>query len=628
MCGVAGFLNQNSSSEENQNNLVKMLNAINHRGPDGSGVFTDGPLYLGHKRLAIIDLSNKGLQPKQSNSGRYICSYNGEIYNYKEIKLELETEGFLFYSTSDTEVLLSLIEHLGFEKALMRCVGMFSIALWDKKEKTLCLARDRYGEKPLYYGWHKGSFIFASELKALIEHKDFEKRVCIEALNSYFKYNYIEAPQSIFDGTKKLGPGEILCLDASKKLNEGSEKIKKYWSLEETLIHGDENPFLGDYNEAISTLENILDKSVKSQMQADVPLGAFLSGGIDSSLVVALMQKNSANQINTFSIGFSEKDLDEAKYAKFIANHIGTNHEELYISKLDVQNAALKMSNIFDEPFSDSSQLPTYLVSNLAKRKVTVSLSGDGGDELFFGYSKYLLAHKLSKLPKKELLSKILRLFSFFPNFNILNLNKVKKRLDFLSQLINYSDFVQLYELLSSDRFYNKYLIKKKPYTKLSSFPPEVTNRLTQTFMYLDTKRFLTDDILVKVDRTSMSVGLENRVPLLDHRILDFTSSLPFDFFYEKNCQKKILKDILYNYVPKELLDRPKSGFVPPISTWLKNDLKEWATDLLNWEGKQNEFVNLSYARRLYKIHLNNVKNNAIPLWKILMFLDWQRRWL
>lgn len=626
MCGIAGFIDDQLTLEENKGYLVNMLRAIEHRGPDGSGIYTDGPVYLGHQRLAIIDLSSKGHQPKESNSGRYICSFNGEIYNYKELRFELEKKGYIFNSSTDTEVLLTLIDHLGLEDALKQCVGMFAIALWDRELEVLSLARDRFGEKPLYYGWHKGKFIFGSELKSLIEHPSFEKKLCNQALDSYFKYNYIETPFSIFENTKKLGSGEILSLNIKQGLKENSEEVTKYWSLEGTFLNGLENNFTGNYSDARNKLQEHLKDSVKQQMQADVPLGAMLSGGIDSSLIVALMQENSINKVNTFSIGFLDKNLDEAKYSKEIASHLGTNHHELYVTENEVQSAALEMSSIFDEPFSDSSQVPTFLVSKLAKERVTVSLSGDGGDELFFGYSKYITALKISQLPQKELLSKVIKIISSLPHLDISKLLKLKQSLQFLSLLLNSSDFSKLYQLLSSDRFYDKLVNQTYQRSESEDLHKEISNYMHSSFMYLDTKKYLADDILVKVDRASMAVSLENRVPFLDHRILEFSSTLPFEFLYSKNQQKRLLRDIAYGYIPKNLLNRPKSGFVPPISNWLKSDLKDWSIDLLSNAG--DEFIDIEYSRKIFEEHIRGKRDHSISLWKILMFLDWKRRWL
>lgn len=627
MCGIAGFFDENLPFEENHQSLVNMLRAIDHRGPDGTGTYIDGGLYLGHNRLSIIDLSERGKQPMKSNSGRYICSYNGEIYNYKELKLELEEEGFTFISETDTEVLLTLIDHLGFEQSLKKCVGMFAIALWDKKEKVLRLARDRHGEKPLYYGWHKGKFLFGSELKSLIEHPAFEKEICQIALSSYFKFNYIEAPLCIFKGTKKLGAGEILSLDTRAGLKENTEKITNYWSLKKAFIHGIENPYSGNYSEAKDVLEAHLNTAIKQQMHADVPMGAMLSGGIDSSLVVALMQNNSSNKINTFSIGFSDEKLDEAKYAKEIASYLGTNHQELYVSELEIKDASLQMSSIFDEPFCDSSQVPTFLLSKLARDNVTVSLSGDGGDELFFGYSKYSRGHKISQLPCKYLLFQITQILSNFPDLSFQRLVRAKQSLAFLSLLINHSDFKNLHELLSSDRFSDKYLTKDFEEIKDDILPYQILDSFSNTFMYQDSKKYLIDDILVKVDRASMAVSLENRVPFLDHRIIEFSSTLPFEFLYSQGEQKRILRDIAFEKLPKNLLDRPKSGFVPPISQWLKNDLKDWAIDLLNDHESVGGFIDLEYGRQLFDNHIKEKGDYSIQLWKILMFIDWYRRW-
>ena len=636
MCGIAGFLDQHKSVEENKRHLLDMLESIDHRGPDGSGIYQEGPLYLGHKRLAIIDLSKQGLQPKESNSERYVCSFNGEIYNFKEIRSELELEGYSFNSSSDTEVLLSLIDYLGFEKAIKRCVGMFAIALWDKKLKELKLARDRFGEKPLYYGWHKGAFIFGSELRSLIEHPYFEKTINSEALSLYFKNNYIKSPYSIYKDTYKLEAGKILTLNISNGIIPGSEVIEEYWSIENVTSKDLRDTFSGDFTEASLELEKLVKNSVAIQMQSDVPLGALLSGGVDSSLIVALMQDLSNKTVNTFSIGFSNTNFNEAHHAKSVAEFLGTNHEELYLSNSEVIDAALKMASIYDEPFSDSSQVPTYLVSKLARKKVTVSLSGDGGDELFFGYSKYLLADKISRVPFKNSIATLIKKFpkaSLLANqiFSGSKRNISSDSLEFLVLLLESKNYSHLAEILATDRFAQDYLL-----TKSNEYKSDYTNSrnldvnfdVFEAMMFFDRKMYLADDILTKVDRASMAVSLENRVPLLDHRILEFSATLPKSFLYKDGIQKRILKDVLYRQVPKELIDRPKAGFSPPISDWLKNDLKDWAGDLLYEDQADNDFINLEASRELFKDHIDNKKDNSILLWKILMFQDWKRQWL
>jgi len=632
MCGIAGFIDTKTSKEVSINRLNKMLQSIEHRGPDDSGVFSDGPIYLGHNRLAIIDLSKHGHQPKISTSGRYVCSFNGEIYNYKILKVELEKKGYSFLSNSDTEVLLTLIEEYGFNKAIKKCIGMFAIALWDKKKNEVKLARDRYGEKPLYYGWHDGIFLFGSELKALVAHSSFSKEICNEALGIYFKYNYIKAPYSIYKNTYKLEPGKILTLNLSCGLVPKGEEISSYWSIDEISAKGIRDPYKGNFRDASIELESILADAVGMQMQSDVPLGALLSGGVDSSLIVSLMQNASGKNINTFSIGFKDKEFNEANYSKAIASHLGTNHEELYLDNKYISETALSMSSIYDEPFGDASQVPTYLVSKLAKQRVTVSLSGDGGDEIFCGYSKYLLGQNLSKIPFRNFLGYVLKVVPKKFTQIVLSHLRGKKEFDessmeFLISLLDCKTYIELSDTLSLDRKASEYF-KNDTKNKLILDSPysEINNNILQSMMYIDRKGYLPDDILVKVDRASMAVSLENRVPFLDHRIVEFASSLPLGFINGQGIQKRILKDILYRHVPKALVDRPKSGFSPPIAQWLRSDLKEWSESLLN--QSQNASIDIVSARHLYEEHLTGFRDNSILLWKILMFLDWERKWI
>ena len=636
MCGIAGFVGNNISEEMGVFYMKCMMDKLAHRGPDDEGSYVEKNIFLGHRRLSIHDLSSNGSQPMTSLTGRYILSFNGEIYNYLSLKKELKTSGYSFKSTSDTEVLLNLIEEFGFEIALSKCVGMFAIALWDRKRKKLQLARDRFGEKPVYYGWHNGYFLYGSELKSLISHPSFEKKIDNSSLNLFFKYGYIKSPYCIYKNTFKLEPGKILSLDVQENLIQGSESITDYWSIENITSKGILEPFQGDFREASLELEKLILESVKIQMHSDVPLGAFLSGGVDSSLIVSMMQNIASENISTFTIGFLDSRFNEAEHAMIISEHLGTNHKELYLDNHEVSCAAMKMSSIYDEPFSDPSQIPTYLVSCLAKEEITVSLSGDGGDELFYGYSKYLLAENISKVPFRRVLSQLIakspRILAKFANLSPYKVKNIDAQsLEFFALLLGSINKIELSKILSEDRLVNNLLVKNEDsYSKDGYLEKDlsITNDTFQAMMYSDRKTYLPDDVLTKVDRASMAVSLETRVPLLDHRIFEFSSTLPKSYLYSGGVQKKVLKDVLFRYLPKQIMDRPKTGFSPPISAWLRDELKEWAGDLLHEDNSANEFINLNLAKDLFKQHNLEEKDNSHLLWKIASFLDWQRKWI
>ncbi|MFL1994903.1 asparagine synthase (glutamine-hydrolyzing) [Lysinibacillus irui] len=634
MCGVFGFINCNFNCniDLNREILNKMSDVLEHRGPDSFAFWTnlDGSVNLGHRRLAIIDLSEQGKQPMQSFSNRYVMIFNGEIYNYKDIKREiLEEHNIKFKGHSDTEVILAAIEIWGIKKTLEKMVGMFAIVLYDQKDKLIHLIRDRLGEKPLYYGWCKNQFIFASELKAFKQHPDFNGEVDNNVLGLYLKYNYIPAPYSIYKNIFKVNPGNIITLNIqSKEIND-----EKYWKAEKT------NHFIYDNEKnVINELERLIKTSVERQMiSSDVPIGAFLSGGVDSSTITAIMQGLSSKPVNTFSIGFHENGYDEAKYAQKVAQYLNTNHTELYLTSKESINIIPELPKNYDEPFADSSQIPTYLVSKLAKQHVTVSLSGDGGDELFGGYERYKvlnnLSTKLQKTPqfiKHCTVSTIKKLEQ--SKFASPLMRKFPKRSDQLfrvADMLKTTEEPMLYDLFVSSykdpSLIMKYHAENPKYEKFNLYNQFYQeNGYLEWMMYSDLHMYLPDDILVKIDRAGMANSLESRVPLLDHNIVEFALNLPLHFKIRDNTQKWILKQVMYRYLPKDLMDRPKKGFGIPLDAWLRGPLKEWSEELLS-ERKLAEqgYFNPKLVQEKWSQHKNGERNWQTQLWSILMFQAW-----
>jgi len=646
MCGITGFWNKHSQSEGNFEGLVRKMTAkLSHRGPDDAGTWNDPEkgVALGHQRLAIQDLSPAGKQPMLSNSGRYVIAYNGEIYNACELKAELANDSSVSHDWkghSDTEVLLAAVEAWGLKAAVSRFVGMFAFALWDKDEGALHLVRDRLGIKPIYYGKSGKTFLFGSELKALKQHPDFEGEIDRNVLGLFFRHNYIPAPYTIYQNFRKLEPGTILTLRGPD-----SSSMTPYWDAWETIHKARSSPFCGSYEDAVEELEVLLCESIKSRMLADVPLGAFLSGGIDSSLVVALMQKQSSQPVRTFSIGFEDTGYDEAPFAKEVANHIGTDHTELYVTPRQAQEVIPRLATIYDEPFSDSSQIPTYLVSELTKKHVTVALSGDGGDELFSGYSRYRLAdmawNRIRNLPRflkfpfqhligaipEQALNLLYKPFApFMPKS--LRLRNPGKNLHTLADLMRRSDERNLYHNMIS-HFKDPSMIVPgvvEPSSKLTQSQQPEGLTFNEWMMAQDLVSYLPDDILTKVDRASMAVSLEARVPLLDHRVVEFSWGLPLEWKCKERESKIILKDLLYKHVPKKLLDRPKVGFGVPIDQWLRGPLREWSESLIEEVSLQQEgFLDAKFVRSMWQEHLAGKRNWQGQLWSVLMFQAWLR---
>jgi len=619
-----------------------MSDTLRHRGPDDKGSWVDENygVALGHRRLSIIDVSVAGHQPMESQSGRYIVVLNGEIYNFKALRKELELEGFKFRGHSDTEVMLAQINRDGIEGALKKFNGMFAFALWDRQDKILSLCRDRLGEKPLYYGFINSVFVFGSELKALKKFPGFSAEIDREALTLYLRYNCIPAPYSIYKNIKKLLPGEILTF----KIDDGSFKTKAYWSVFDVArdfsgIKWNKNPA-----ETAQEAETLLKDAVKIRMESDVPLGVFLSGGIDSSLIAALMQAQSSVPVNTFTIGFGDKRYNEEKDARIIAKHLGTTHTSLYATAEDALNIIPGLPQIYDEPFADSSQVPTILVSKMARQFVTVCLSGDAGDEIFGGYNRYIWLESIWKkmhwFPYSSRRS-LAYLFSscssdcfenIFEKLKFILPSKLKVRnpgikfqkfLDILSA----ADIEAAYLNLTSHWKQPERVVlgQKGGINKLeAAYSLSFLKDFKRQMMYFDTVNWLPNDILTKVDRASMSVGLESRAVYLDHRLVEFAWKLPTDMLINKTGSKSILRNILKKYVPAAYWDRPKMGFAIPIDSWLRGPLKSWADDLLSADYlKRKGYFDCSIITKKWQEHKRGTGNWQHELWDILMFNSW-----
>ncbi|TSE29270.1 asparagine synthase (glutamine-hydrolyzing) [Tepidimonas taiwanensis] len=655
MCGLTGFWEPGGCAQEDATATVRrMADTLVHRGPDDAGVWVDAAagVALGHRRLAILDLSPAGHQPMVSASGRYVIAFNGEIYNHLELRAALEKIGAGgtappgWRGHADTETLLAAIEAWGVEETLQRCVGMFAFALWDRQTRTLTLARDRMGEKPLYYGWQRGVWLFGSELKALRAHPAFAGEVDRGALALFFCHNAVPAPYSIYRDIRKLPPGTYLSLTEPQARAGAWPEPVAYWSLAEVVATGQRTPFAGAEAEAVGELERLLRQAVAGQMLADVPLGAFLSGGIDSSTVVALMQAQLSRPVRTFSIGFFEAGYNEAQHAAAVARYLGTDHTELYVTPEQAMAVIPKLPALYDEPFADSSQIPTFLVAQLARQHVTVALSGDGGDELFGGYTRYFLAHgiwqRLAWMPRgmRAVLARGLAAASpaAWDRFAAVLYPLLPRRLRFanpgdklhkLARILLSNAPEAVYHALVSHWTERDGLVlgAQEPPTVLTQ--PETwptVDDFRHRMMALDAVSYLPDDILVKVDRAAMGVSLETRVPLLDHRVVEFAWRLPLSMKIREGQGKWLLRQVLYKYVPKELIERPKMGFGVPIDDWLRGPLREWAEDLLDERRLREEgFIDPAPVRQKWREHLSGQRNWQYHLWDVLMWEAWWR---
>ena len=652
MCGIAGLWSPSGHFGREQCSAAvrRMTRSISHRGPDDEGYFEqpESGLYLGHRRLSIVDLSPEGHQPMVSPSGRYVTVFNGEIFNHRRLRPELESHGFTFRGHSDTEVLLAAVEHWGLSGAVERFVGMFALALWDHKAHSLTLVRDRLGIKPLYYGWAGGSFVFGSELKALRQAMKFGNRIDRNAVALYLRHNYIPEPWSIYEGIYKLNPGTWLSLDSAtvRRPHTPDELVSRtttYWSAKNVVERGSDARAATDIGDATERLEELLRDAVGLRMEADVPLGAFLSGGVDSSTVVALMQAQSSRPVKTFSIGFHEAAFDEAPHAKAVAAHLGTDHTELYVTPRETMEVIPKLAGMYDEPFSDSSQIPTYLVCQLARRHVTVSLSGDGGDELFTGYERYFFADQLwkqfSRLPGslRWTLAHGLRAMpgasaSVMELLRPLlprrwRLSNPREKVARLAELLGARSPALLYRLLVS-HWSEPTMLVREATEALSPLTDPARQAMLhndmERMMYTDLISYLPGDILTKVDRASMSVALEARVPLLDHRVVELAWQLPMALKVNQGQGKWILRQILFKYVPRELIERPKKGFGIPVGAWLRGPLRDWAESLLDKRRLEADgYLKPEPIRSMWSSHVSGRVDEQYRLWDVLMFQAW-----
>lgn len=648
MCGISGFIEfGGASAEALYHTVAGMSDALRHRGPDGAGIWVDGPsgVALGHRRLSVVDLSRLGRQPMESDCGRYILTFNGEIYNYGILRRQLQDLGHAFRGSSDTEVLLAAIAEWGFEAALNRAVGMFAAAVWDKRARLLSLGRDRIGEKPLYYAHTGRAFLFGSELSALRAHPADLGELDRGSLALYLRFAYIPAPHSIWSRVSKLEPGSILTVDADGAM----QPARQYWSCQAVYQDGLVNPLRCRPEEAVEQLESLLEKAVDQQTNADVPVGAFLSGGIDSATIVALMCRR-ASDVRTFTLGFAEESYDESGHARAVASYLGTTHTELRVTPSEAMDVIPRLPSLYGEPFADSSQIPTYLVSQLARRQVTVALSGDGGDELFGGYNRYswadsiwrrigrfpralrlALSRGLARLPIATVDRATAGLQPFLPRR--LRVRHPGDKLHKLAHLLSAADQDRLYQGLVSQWRAPAELLSgvTEPLTLVTMnrrLLPEA--EFQHRMMLLDSLTYLPDDILVKLDRASMGVSLEARSPFLDHRIVEFACRLPLHMKIRGNEGKWALRQVLYRSVPKALVDRPKAGFAIPLHSWVRGPLREWAEDLLSERRLRSDGIfQVGPIRAKWREHLASTHNWIGPLWTILMFQSWhaqQRR--
>lgn len=647
MCGITGFLGGDWSSRETVATAVRrMAGVIRHRGPDHSDVWLDSEaeVALGHNRLAIVDLSPAGNQPMVSQSGRYVIVYNGEIYNHAEIRAELIESGanVRWRGHSDTETLLAAIEQWGIRALLERATGMFAFALWDRADRTLTLARDRLGEKPLYYGRNGrgGPFLFASELKAIAAHPDFDAQVDRDAIALLLRYNNIPAPHSIYRGISKLLPGTFLTL----RLGDTGPIIEQYWSGAATAEAGIRDPLRLPAEAIVDEFEKLMDRAVGQQMLADVPLGAFLSGGVDSSTVVAIMQKLSSRAVKTFTIGFREPGYDEAEYARAVARHLGTEHTELYVTAAEARRVIPQLPEIYDEPFADPSQIPTFLVSSLARQHVTVALSGDGGDELFGGYNRYLLSgalwRRVSRIPGPLRATAARAMTAASPDawtsfgrvaHGVLPAfargNQLGDKVHKAAGLLRCRSDSELYGSMISCWADPQKVVSgsAEPPSQATGDAPALQGLGSiERMMALDMLGYLPNDILVKVDRAAMAVSLETRVPFLDRDIVEFAWRIPFEYKIRDGQTKWIMRELLYRHVPPSLIERPKMGFGVPIDSWLRGPLREWAEALLDEKRLCEEgYFRPRPVREMWYGHLTGRTNEQYRLWIILMFQSW-----
>lgn len=641
MCGIAGAVNNQGRIDRDL--LDRMINGLAHRGPDGEGLWfaDDGQVGLAHRRLSIIDLSSHGAQPMQSASGRFVLSYNGEIYNYQSLRDELADAGYAFHGQSDTEVIAAGCDLWGLEKTLARLAGMFALAVWDQRDRTLSLTRDRLGIKPLYYSLIDGVLVFASELRPIVTWRKSLPEISLRGLAEFLRLGYVPSPLSIFEGVHKLPPATTLTF------NQGVlSGPTPYWSVADTVARGMANP-RSDEADVLHELDGRLGEIISQHMISDVPLGAFLSGGIDSSTVAAIMQSRSTNAVKTFSIGFEDAAYNEAPHAAEVARHLGTDHTELYVSEADALAVVPMLPDIYDEPFADISQLPTFLVSQLARKQVTVSLSGDGGDELFGGYNRYQFVsnywQQLSKVPSilrrgAALGISALSAQTWDSVFGALGpvlpqrLNPALpgQKMHKVASVLASSSLYELQQRLVSQWSEPDLVMPAQSRASRASLLPPMAEvagaPAPAQQMAWDTSSYLVDDILTKVDRATMRVGLEARVPLLDHRLVEFAWEIPLSMKFRDGTGKYILKQLLARYVPKELFDRPKMGFGIPVDSWLRGPLRDWASSYLASDKAPNTYLDRAVISATWNEHLGGKVNRGGQLWTVLMFDIWLQK--
>lgn len=642
MCGIVGFLEVGTpfDAADARARLGDMAGRLSHRGPDDQGIWSDeeAGIGLGHRRLSIVDLSSAGHQPMQSADGRWIIAYNGEIYNFERMRSDIDGAGHHpWRGSSDTEVLVEAIAAWGIERALRSTIGMFALAVWDRQERRLHLARDRAGEKPLYYGWSSSTLLFGSELKALRAHPAFRPKLDRSAIAAYLRFGYIPAPLSIYEGVAKLPPGAHISFGPQHR----QATAQPFWTPPSFVS----SPAFAGLDVAADRLEPILSDAIGLQMRADVPMGAFLSGGIDSSLIVALMQRQSARPVKTFSIGFAESEFDESTQAALVAAHLATDHRQLHVTSSDALSVVPLLPDIYDEPFADSSQIPTFLLSRMAREHVTVSLSGDAGDELFGGYARYFQARqfeqlwRMSPLWGRRMLGRALR--GIRPS-TLSRLGAIAPKR--FAELFTGNRIGKIAGVLDSADYYDayRYLVSQwhQPLATMQGKQSEPSGWLDDAafrgsapepvswMMATDFRTYLPDDILVKVDRAAMAASLETRVPMLDYRVIELAARIPISTHIAGGVGKRVLRRILSKYVPDALIDRPKQGFGVPIGQWLRGPLRDWAEDLLDEsELEAGGYLNAQPILELWKGHQSSHADFHQQLWTILMFQAWRRTW-
>ena len=643
MCGIAGLWLSGQGDASRLHDTVSRMNAaLHHRGPDGGDVWcdTENGLALGQRRLAIIDLSDAGKQPMHSANGRYVMVYNGEIYNTEELRQKLASANIAWRGHSDTEVIVECIAHWGVRETVKRLIGMFAIALWDRNANKLTLVRDRLGIKPLYWSRYDGNIGFASEVKGLLAGNAISREVNHSGLEAYLRFGYVPSGHSIYAHAKMLKPGHILEITGHDQASEFA-----YWSVEDAVLNGQTHAWSGDDQSAIDALEDLLRDAVSRRMVADVPLGAFLSGGIDSSTIVALMQSVSDRPVKTFSVGFEDAAFNEAAFAGEVARHLKTDHTELYVTPKDALDLVPKLSETYDEPFFDSSAIPTYLISALTRKEVTVALSGDGGDETFGGYTRYLWARQLSKAAGSipfgaSMVARMLTMLSPEQWDNLVGLvpgnigtsaigDKIHKAAPLLAIKDDLDRYHALLSLFDTDKLMGRRDGRKKIRVPGEKFCRNRNLDYVSSMQVMDTMMYMVDDVLTKVDRASMANSLEVRVPFIDHRVIEFGWRLPAHLKLNGSVGKYAVRQILYKYVPRELIDRPKTGFGVPLAQWLRGPLREWMGDHLANDALYNDLgLDRRYIDRLHQEHMSGRRNWGHQLWTIAMLSDWQQRWL